>query len=230
MFFRKKVDEAIVEEAHLFNSVRRAIEWDQDRLAFTPDYQELSQKKSWLFFIHDDMMQTQPNHFMVEEGSRSGFKPLDYGYTSKSFSFVKKELGLKSFPIALDIRDKSELPMYVADSYRIRGEIYALRPQQIVKLDIYRQNGVQFHRQKVNINIGSRKQLRRHWYDAEGKKHFNYELGRDEMCTQEMWMYVARTEYWMDQLTAGFFDFKPISIIQEDRLWLKEYYQYSRVR
>lgn len=223
------IEEAIAEDV-LRSKIKDILDWDRERLQFTPDYQKLSQQLSVLVFIHDDMMQLQPNHDIVKMGSLSGFFPFMYGYTSRRLSFVKKELGLKSFPVALDIRDKDDLQMFMADEYRIRGEVYAIRPQQIIELDRHRQNGVQFHRISVNINIGYQKLFRRHWFDAEGRIHNEYNLGREEMITQVMQMYVGRTEYWMDQLKAGFFDFKPIDIITEDRLWLKEYYQYSRVR
>lgn len=203
---------------------------DHRRLQFTPDYYLISQKKSHLVFIHDDMMQLQPNHSKVVEGSLSGFYPLSYGYTSRRFSFIKKELGLKSFPIALELRDTEELPMFMADSYRIRGEIYAVRPQTLIELDTHRQNGVQFQRRRVNINVGFRKLRQAHWVDANAKDRYALNLDREEMCSSECWMYVGREDYWKDQLHAGFFDFKQVDIIQEDRLWLKEYYQYSRVR
>lgn len=203
---------------------------DNQRLQFTPDYIKLSQQKSVLVFIHDDMAQLQPNHDLVRVGSLSGFYPLGYGYTSKKFTFVKKELGLKSFPVALSLKDKENLPMFMADEYRIRGEIYAIRPQALIALDTHRQNGVQFKRVEVNINIGYQKLWEHHHFDSAGIKKYTTHLDKEEMLTQPMQMYIGREEYWMDQLMAGFFDFKSIDIIQEDRLWLKEYYQYSRVR
>src|SRR5258708_2088724 len=107
---------------------------DQHRLQFTHDYAQLSQKKAHLVFIHDDMMQLQPNHDLVRAGSLSGFYPFAYGYTTKKFSFIKKELGLKSFPVAFELKEKDELPVYMTDEYRIRGEIYAIRPQQFISL------------------------------------------------------------------------------------------------
>lgn len=206
------------------------LDWDEDRLAYTPDYQQLSLKKSHLLFIHDDMMQLQPKHSLVEAGSVHGFYPLAYGYTTRRFSFVKKELGLASFPIALLLRESDELPMFIARTQRIRGEVYAITPEQFITLDTHRQNGVQFTRTKVNINLGFKKLRRREWFDASGRTKYEYDLGREEMITQEMYMYIGREDYWKDQLQSGFFDFKEIPIIQEDRLWLKEYYQYSRVR
>ena len=222
-------DHAVVENKYR-DRLLQIISEDKERLQFTPDHREILPKRSHLIFIHDDMMQLQPNHKLVHAGSLSGFYPMTYGYTSRRFTFVKKELGLKSFPIALDMRYKDDLPMFVADEHRIRGEVYAIRPQQLILLDTHRQNGVQFNRVKVNINIGSRKLRQWHWFDAHGRIHYERELEREEMITQEMFMYIGREDYWRDQLTTGFFDFKPIDIIQEDRLWLKKYYQYSRVR
>jgi hypothetical protein len=236
LFGNKAIAEKINLEIYDNNIRKRLYEdtlkWDKDRLQFTPDYAQLSQKKSHLVFIHDDMMQLQPNHSMVVEGSMHGFYPLTYGYTAKKMTFVKKELGLASFPIALSIRDRDELPMHIADEYRIRGEVYAIRPDQLIKLDIHRQNGVQFERVKVNINHCFRRLRRKEWFDASGRTKYEHNLSPENMITDEMMMYVGREAYWKDQFLAeeGFFNFKPIDIIQEDRLWLKEYYQYSRVR
>lgn len=229
MFWNTNTALKLAKQAEIHQQAILAIlQEDQQKLQFTPDYKELCQHRSRFLFVHDDMAQLQPNHPMVQVGL-SGFYPLAYGYTSRAFQFVKKDLGLKSFPIALDMRETGDLPMYMADKYRIRGEIYAIRPETFISLDTYKQNGVQFVRQKVNVNIGFQKQRRRKWFDASGHERFEYLLDREEMISQEMFMYVGREEYWRDQLN-GFFDFKPIPIIQEDRLWLREYYQYSKVR
>lgn len=222
-------DKALTEGYFNKIAIETIVHEDKQRLQFTPDYLQLSQKKSHLLFIHDDMAQLQPNHVMVQAGV-SGFYPLGYGYTSKKYSFITKNLGQKSFPIALDLRDTEELPLFMAEKHRIRGEIYAIRAPTFIDLDTHRQNGVQFNRVRVNINIGYRKLYRHHWFNASGHKLYDTSLGKEEMMTQEMFMYVAREEYWKDQLNAGFFDFKPVTLIEEDRLWLKEYYQYSRVR
>lgn len=197
---------------------------------FTPDLWEREQEKEHLVFIHDDMMQLQSNHSLVQ-GGLSGFYPFQYGYTTKRFSFVTKNLGLKSFPIALDLRDLAEeLPMWIADSHRIRGEIYALRTPSIIALDNHRRNGVEFTRTKVNINIGYKKLWKSHWFNAFGRQVNEYQLGKEEMLTVSCFMYIGRNEYWKDQLLADAFNFNPINIVTEDRLWLQKYYQYSRVR
>lgn len=198
---------------------------------FTPDLWELEQKKAHLVFVHDDMMQLQPHHELIRQGSLSGFYPFQYGYTTKKFSFVIKDLGLKSIPIALDLGELAgELPMYIAEAHRIRGEVYAVRPGAIVELDNHRQNGVQFVRRQVNINIGYRRLWRSHWFNSFGNKKYEYKLGKEEMTTVSAWMYIGREDYWRDQLLADCFNFNPIDIIEEERLWLTKYFQYSRVR
>jgi hypothetical protein len=221
--FNRKYDTNAVADA-----ITALIHEDKQRLQFTPDYHIVGARKGNLVFIHDDMMKLEPNHGVVVKDSLSGFFPFGYGYTSRRLNFVKKDLVLKSFPIALEIRDCSELPMHMANKYRIRGEIYAVRPQGIISLDTHRQNGVQFQRIRVNINVGWKNLRRRHWFDASGNEKFETSLDKEEMCTVECWMYLGREDYWKDQLESGFFDFKAIDIVEEDRLWLKEYYQYNR--
>jgi len=222
---QEKINAELTRQEEIKHSIEEIITWDKDRLQYTPDYHLLSVVRSHLVLVPDDMAQLQPNHRLVHDGSLSGFYPLAYGYTARRFSFIKKELGLKSFPIALELYHelKEELPVWMSDEYRLRGEIYAIRPQQIVLLDTHRQNGVQFERVKLNVNIGYQKYYKR-------KTKADYFLEREEMITIPMWMYIGRTEYWEDQLKAGFFDFKPVKIKTEDRLWLKQYYEYSRVR
>jgi hypothetical protein len=222
MFGLKKYDTNPVHDA-----ITALLYEEKQRLQFTPDYHDIGTRRGNLVFVHDDMMMLQPNHDLVKDGL-SWFYPFAYGYTSQKFSFVKKELGLKSFPIAIDLRNTDDMPMHVAQTYRIRGELYALRPQTIIELDTHRQNGVQFQRIKVNINVASRKLRRSVWTDANGRDKSEYKLGKEEMITVPCWMYVGREAYWKDQLESQFFDFKSIDIVQEDRLWLKEYYQYNR--
>lgn len=221
--FKRKYDTNAVADA-----ITALLHEDKQRLQFTPDYHDIGSRKGNLVFIHDDMMCLGPMHDLVKEGSLSGFYPFTYAYTSQKFNFVRKDLGLKSFPIALQLKEDQNMPMHVAYRSRIRGEIYAVRPETIVSLDTHRQNGVQFQRVKMNINIGSRKLRESVWTDANGKDRYEYKLDKEEMCTVPCWMYVGREEYWKDQLESEFFEFKPIDIVTEDRLWLKEYYQYNR--
>lgn len=222
--FKRKHDTNAVQDA-----ITALIHEDKQRLQFTPDYEVIGSRKGNLVFIHDDMMMLQPNHDKVRHGL-SGFYPFAYGYTSQRFNFIKKELGLQSFPVALQLKDDGNYPMHVADSYRIRGEIYALRPQSIIELDTHRQNGVQFERVRTNINVPSRALRHSSWTDANGKDQHRYDLDREEMITVPCWMYIGREAYWKDQLESEFFSFKAIDIIQEDRIWLKEYYQYNHRR
>lgn len=212
------------------NEVHRLIQ-GYELPEYTPDLWELEQKKEHRVFIHDDMMQLQPHHELVRAGSLSGFYPFQYGYTTKKFSFVEKDLGLKSIPIALDLRDLAEeLPVYIGESHRIRGEVYAVRTNTLIELDNHRQNGVQFERRRVNINIGYKKLWRSHWFNAFGNKQYAHTIGKEEMISVECWMYLGREEYWKDQLLADAFKFNPIQVVEEERLWLTKYYQYSRVR
>lgn len=219
--FKRKHDTNAVADA-----ITALIYEDKQRLQFTPDYHTIGSRKGNLVFVHDDMMMLQSNHDLVKTGL-SGFYPFAYGYTSQRFNFVTKDLGLKSFPIALQLKDTQDVPMHVADAYRIRGEIYALRPQSIIELDTHRQNGVQFQRVRVNINVASRPLRHWSWTDANGIDKHEYRLDRENMISVPCWMYVGREEYWKDQLQSEFFGFKSIPIVQEDRVWLKEYYQYN---
>lgn len=221
---KKKYDVNAVADA-----ITALVHEDKQRLQFTPDYHVIGTRKGNLVFVHDDMMMLQPNHELVRVGL-SGFYPFAYGYTSQRFNFVKKDLGLKSFPVALQLKDDSDMPMHVANSYRIRGELYALRPESVIALDTHRQNGVQFERVRMNINVASRALRHSSWTDANGIDKHEYRLDRENMITVPCWMYVGREAYWKDQLASEFFSFKPIDIIQEDRIWLKEYYQYNHRR
>lgn len=228
-------DEALIEDKvwEYQQRIRKIIEDDATRMQFSPDYlTEIEPHRSRLLFVADDMMQLQPNHPMVQEGSLSGFYPFHYGYTARNFQFLKKNLGLKSIPIALDLRDRDNLPPFQTKTARIRGEIYAVRPRGYLMLDTYKQNGVQFKRIPVTINIPTRKSYRHTTTDSKGRSFIDYSLGKEEMVSVTAFMYIGREEYWKDQLEAeaGFFDFTAVDIVEEDRIWLKRYYQYSRVR
>lgn len=201
------------------------MDWELTSCQFTPDIAELEERSANLLFIADDMMLFNPNHDMVTKGSLSGMEPFHYAYTAKSFSFVKKNLGKESFPIALDIRDTSELPKWMSQTARIRGELYAIRGSQFKILDTHRQNGVQFRRERVMINIPYKKLLKHQGKSPHGTYPY-YDLSKEQMYSVLAYMYVGRTEYWIDQLKAGFFDFSPVGICEEDRIWLKKYFMY----
>lgn len=231
--FGRKALKVRNQQQQVADTLHRIYEEDKERLQFTPDYAELEQKKGHLLFIHDDMAQLQPHHDLVKEGSLSGFYPFNYGYTARNFTYLNKNLGLKSIPIALDLRDRDNIPRCMSDTARIRGEVYAVRPRTFISLDTHRQNGIQFKRTQVTVNIPSKKVKKHTTTDSTGRVFIDYSLSKEEMVSVQAWMYIGREEYWKDQLhaEAGFFDFTPVDIIEEEeRLWLRRYYQYSRVR
>lgn len=179
---------------------------------FTPDVKQLERKQRHLIFVCDDLMSGNRNSDLIVETSVSGRWPLMNGYTQDKFFFWKKELGELSFPVALD---KDVTGFYHGNSFdkssaKIHGEIYGIRTAGLIRLDIDRENTVQFTRRRVNIRIP---------YIHGASKFPDIEV-------ITVWMYVGNHEYWDDQL-AGVHASRPIEKTHDDRVWLEDHYRFK---
>jgi len=166
---------------------------------FTPDIWRLERYQFQLMFIYGEMMRQHQMHSMVEEFS----VPLAKGFTQGKYSLWKKNLGNVSFPIALDV------PFSGAPLEAIKGELYAIQTSQYINLDKFKLNGYHFLRQRVPIVIPYR------------------EIGGYEQSTKiQAWMYVGISDYWVEQLDAGYL-FSPVRVFKPSKAWTDKYYYFS---
>lgn len=176
---------------------------------YTPDILEIEKKVRINVFVHDDMMKGGKLHEYLAETGLKGKYPLYTAYTVDRFYHWKKELGDESYSVALQDPvtgfhpdRESIIPA------RIEGEVYSIRAAQVVKLDFLRENGLQFFRKKVLIQVPHSKVI----YSRE-RPIPEIVSPKDQF---EAYMYIGNGYYW-DQQLAGVIPSSPIPFLKHRR-------------
>lgn len=186
---------------------------------YTPDISYLEKHEYQNVFFSDDLMRGGRHHDLVASASKTGEKPLWCGYTFHPFHHYIKNLGKFSFPVML----KDPIPNFTrwpAEKLKVWGEIYSVRPYRFKELDTLRENGVQFERQRIIVQIPDFK------IRSGGHSPLPRPDKIDRVTTIAVWAYVGIQKYWDDQL-GGSFDTPPVSPVDDTRPWLGRYSQYS---
>lgn len=188
-------------------------EVDQMVSIYTPDIKFLERKQRHHIFVHDDMMKGQRNNDIVADTALNGIYPQCHGYTEEAFFFWKKNLGKLSIPVALD---QDVTGYYRGNDIdkspgKIWGEVYSIRPSAFIRLDIEKENTVQFTRRRVQVKIP--------YIQSNPIPDVKEKI-------LDVWMYVGNHEYWDDQL-AGIHSSQPIEKVHDHRSWLGHHYKYK---
>lgn len=171
----------------------------------TPDIASLEKFQHVLLFAADETMEQREKHPLIAAEVAGGWG----AFTESEFTLVVKNLGRESLAIPLDVKFQS-IP-----SARIRGQLFLIRPYVFKLLDNYKQNGVQFKRLRINVQIPSRVKS---W---NGMRDVQLPLK-----TVEAWTYLGVEEYWMPLLDSGYL-FKPASRFNhKNNPMLGQYYFY----
>lgn len=184
----------------------------------TPDWYQLEFQKYCLLFVADEMMTGHRHHMMVSNDH--GFKHSTC-YTSTKFIPFKKLLGKATYPVILP---PNNLPnMRRIEPGILKGELYIIRPQQILELDNYKNNGTVFHRQRVYLDIPYRPVS----IERRDKQNIKIIGMWEHWRTQDAWMYVADPErfYW-DNYKFDPDRFAPLKMIIPADKNLEPFYHY----
>jgi len=130
----------------------------------TPDYQELEGAPGWLFFEYGEFKTGMPMHEKIQPGLRG------LGFTTQKLPLWVANRGKKSFPIAV------EYP-HSGPRSSIAGELYLIPTNIIPTLDTYRQNGVNFDRKLVSVNL----------LNGDNIRAFMYRGNKDHWIPQIEW-------------------------------------------
>jgi hypothetical protein len=190
MFFSRKVK-------HLDGELSR---YGKARV-YTPDLPELEKKMRCTVFVYDDMLKGGKLHEYVTQTNVSGRWPVFAGYTVDPFYHWKKDLGNESTSVVLEDQ-VSGFQRDPIKPHRVWGEVYSIRPIQLVKLDFIRENGLQFFRKRVDIYVPNYKLI----YSKQNPLPV---LVEPEKQTVEAYMYVGNHYYWDNQL-AGVLPSSPV--------------------
>jgi hypothetical protein len=207
-----------------------AIEWAH-QCALTPDNWKLEQYIRQLVFLPCDLKAGGVNHDIIKDVI-NGPVYEDMVYTSKKYTFWKKDLGGHSFPIALpgDYRPNA-FTTFPVEPAPIKGSLYFVPGSFMKELDKHRQNGVQFRRERVDVRISYRTVS----FDPPSIDEATLlpQLKRrplpqlhDGFTTVPAWMYFGVVEYW-DNMIGGIFKSQMNTFQhQPKRVWIDKFYKF----
>lgn len=207
-----------------FPSANEVIE-EFEKTKFTPDISRLTEKEWHPVFVCDELKKDHLKHNLLGMDAKFAYP----AYTQGLFQLwePRDDATLSSVPIkhydpyALDIR-------FFPKAAKIKGEVYYIRSLQFLVLDNYKQNTVEFRRQKSMVIVPYRpvKWLKDPYLDPDNTRsgyHSPIKVGEERIHLARVWMYVGRKAYWEPLLNA--FSFKPAeTFTSEKRNWCKTYY------
>lgn len=201
----------------------------------TPDIAKLEEYEYQLIFACDETQIRHVKHDLIKDG--------DYicpGFTQSGYNYWLPET---PFSPAVPMKTqgyRNTLPGYPPIA-KIKGQLYAIRPQSFINLDNYKENGVQFQRERVKLIVPYRAVK---WlsdpsiapldmepyaieqgnpYVANGNVPSMYTT-KERVVIIRAWMYIGVPEYW-DKLISRF-DYGSVqTFTAKNRAWCHEYYQ-----
>lgn len=226
-YFRKDEDEVTI-----------ANEWHR-QCSFTPDIWKLEQSMYQLIFIPDDMMRGKPNNHLIADAGRDGEIPIHPAcFTLERFTFWKKEVmkvdaegkpqvEYTGVPLPKEHEPTNWLRVRPTPA-KIKGQLYAILSPRIKKLDIHRQNGVQFIRKRQLITLPYRSVKYNDKPDAVVWDKVPV-ISPECIRSVEAWMYIGIPEYW-DNLIGDMFQVKECRKFELDtpKFWVgDDYYKFE---
>lgn len=201
----------------------------------TPDIAKLEEYEYQLLFACDETQIRHVKHNLIEGGIYKcpGFTQSGYNYWQPETPFLPvvpmKATGYRN-----------PIPGYPPIA-KIKGQLFAIRPQRFISLDNYKENGVQFLRERVKLIVPYRAVK---WlsdpsiapldmepyaieqgnpYIANGNVPSMYTT-KEKVVIIRAWMYIGVPEYW-DKLISRF-DYGSVqTFTAKNRPWCHEYYQ-----
>lgn len=161
------------------------------RVEYTPDAHVFNRTLYQLYFaygidkkgfhLHDRLIAP----FCMNNG------PLADVFTEGSFTMVKKKLGWASYPIVTDLK------LWNTPQHKIRGQLYAIRPEIIPELDKIYLNTVEFERQRITVQMPFHQLV---WSRKQG----HLKLIKADHHHYTAWAYLAPADHWRDQIDCGY--------------------------
>lgn len=186
----------------------------------SPDLGVLEEAEFQLLFCPDRTMRGCSEYSLIDE---SAF--VCYAWTLNKYQYYQQRDGL---PIPL----KGNRKEILVPSLKIKGELHAVRSGAFRELDNYKDNLVSFRRQRIKLLIPHRPLFKLPERYNNGKPiplmTNQFVIGAERISRPvEAWMYEGVPEYWDDLLDGGF-NFNKVSIYEDKRPWLGQYYSLKR--
>lgn len=154
-------------------------QWIREASAnYTPDLVNLETRNTHRVFFCDEYMKPHFMHDVLKNSSAY----RGYALTLEDFSCFKRDMGVISEIIPL----KAKYPW--APFCTIRGQLWKVPTDLLIKLDKARFNGIRFQRTKVPLAI---------------PHHDPKTSVREVNMAYDAWMYVGVHAYWNEMLSRG---------------------------
>lgn len=159
--------------------------WMASTLRYTPDLALLQEKEHWWIFICGEEMSKHHKDWLMDPE-----KPRYEAFTAKEdYILWRKYLGQKTvaIPLLADsipyVKNMKLNNNCMYPAARLRGQLFKILPEHFIELDEYKENGVVFDRQRVDILIPYSSLDE----DVNQKRHLKY---------LQAWMYVGKPDFW----------------------------------
>lgn len=200
----------------------------QEETKYTPDIAKLEAYEYQLYFACDETQRGCHKHDLL--GEHEDKCP---GFTQKSFNYWDHEAPFLP-PVAMEVEGfRNVMPNY-PDIAKIKGRVLKIRSQAFLKLDEYKEQGVQYRRIKPRILVPYRalvflKDANLPPPDVEQVLSPSWGLTFEKMVIIRAWMYIGVPEYWDKMINS--FDFKSVQTYEaKNRNWCKTYYRYRQTK
>lgn len=201
---------------------------------FTPDISKLEEYSWQLYFATDETKKDHFKHNLLGVDAQYRFP----AFTQGSFTYWDPKIPFLS-PVAMkEIPSRIDIPNLPPNA-KIKGQVYLIRPQRFLELDRYKQNTVEYKRERIKLIVPYRQVefLKDHNLDpAFGVQELfcrsDYEgssitTSGETTCIIRAWMYIGRPEFFNPLLTA--FDYGPVEFhYSNKRRWCEKYYHIRR--
>ena len=159
----------------------------------TPDLVELENAEYRRLFVPDEMM-SRHHRFGLIKDHLYPMAPI-VALTQTKFSMVRCNRRSPSTVVPL------RMPFADTPRRHVRGELYGVKSSRFVELDIYKRNGVEFRRTRVNLIIPMRRLSQQYWTKERDRYSLSMEAFPYEERTIDAFMYVGKAKFWEPLLT-----------------------------
>lgn len=201
---------------------------------FTPDISVLEEYEWQLYFAPDETKKDHLKHHLVgdeREYKFPAFTQQKYNYWNHAAPFLP--------PIPMRSETPVNLMPYYPPIAMIKGEVYAIRPQRFLELDRYKQNGVEYQRERIRLVVPYRKVLwlKDHNLDPSFgvQELFNrsayagssVKTSEERVAIIRAWMYIGKPQFWDPLISA--YDYSSVEVFNaKNRRWCDQYYSIRR--
>lgn len=201
----------------------RSLENALSKTVCTPDVYELACRPFAILFVYNDLMKKRRDHEALE--------PLKFcgdAYTTFEVNgwYRKKD----KLPIVMKPQILSRVPawgrQYNAHAAILKGEVFIVSVQKIYDLDLYHDNGVQFTRQRIDIEIPYTEDVESVY--TENVVNADRVIRTNSYIHKtKAWAYLANVDYWWNERINSI-DFTPMPIFTPKKTWKNLYYYHAR--